>query len=168
MHYFLRLGIKEFVEFCINNFEVIFWTIVEDRTLEPQYEELLKAYHTLGENRPSFGRHWYDQSTYVNPVTRKQDNYLKKLNRLLTDKHCLAKYCHLKDYFLIINLLSYRNILNNSYSAYHPTLYYRQTKSDEFDAEIPYFRHIIQPFFQGLLKSGKIVPKYCAKNDRRD
>ena len=146
LHYFLRPGLKEFLEFYLNNFEVIFWTTAEDRTLEPQYKELLKAFYALGENRPRFGRCWCDQSTYVNLITRKQDCYLKRLNRLLIDKRCLAKYCHLKDYFLIVDPLSYQNVLNNLYSAYHPTMYHRQTKSDEFDAEIPYFRHAVQPF----------------------
>ena len=119
---------------------------MEDRTLELQYEELLKACPALGKNCSRFGRRWYNKSTYVNPITKKQDNYVKRLNRLLTDKRCLAKYCHLKNCFLIIDPLSYRNVLNNPYRAYHPTMYYRQTKSEEFDAEIPYFWLAIQPF----------------------
>ena len=41
MHYFLRLGLKEFLEFCLINFEVIFWTTTDTKTLEPQYEKLL-------------------------------------------------------------------------------------------------------------------------------
>ena len=71
-----------------------------------------------------------------------------------------------EDYFLIVDPLSYWNVLNNSYSAYHPTMYHRQTKSKEFNAKIPYFQHAVQPFFQGLLDSGKTVPQYCAKNNR--
>ena len=35
MHYFLRPGLKEFLEFCLVNFEVIFWTTAESRTLAP-------------------------------------------------------------------------------------------------------------------------------------
>ena len=166
LHYFLRPGLKDFLEFCLNNFEVMFWTTAEDKTLEPQYEELLKVCPALGENRPRFGRFWCNQSTYVNPITRKQDCYLKRLNRLLTDRRSLAKYCHLKDYFLILDLLSYRNVLNNPYNAYHPTMYHRQSKSDEFDAEIPYFWSAVQPFLQRLLDSRKTVPQYCAENDR--
>ena len=158
LHYFLRLGLKEFLEFCLNNFEVMFWTTSEDRPLEPQYEELLKACPALGENCPRFDRHWCDQSTYVNLITKKQDNYLKRLNRLLMNKRCLAEYCHLKDYFLILDPLAY--------IAYHPTMYYRQTKLEEFDAKISYFRHAIQSFLQGLLESGRIVPQYCAENDQ--
>ena len=157
LHYFLRPGLKEFLEFCLNNFEVMFWTTAEDRTLDPQYEELLKACPALGENRLRFGRRWCDQFTYVNLITRKQDCYLKRLNRLLMDKRCLAEYCHLKDYFLIVDLLLYWNVLINPYNAYHPTMYHRQTKSNEFDAKIPYFRHAVQPFLQGLLDSGKTV-----------
>ena len=34
MHYFLRPDLKEFLEFCINNFEMMFSTTTEDRTLE--------------------------------------------------------------------------------------------------------------------------------------
>ena len=167
LHYFLRLGLKEFLEFCLNNFDVIFWTTTKDRTLEPLYEQLLKACPALGENRPRFDRHWYDQSIYGNSITKKQDNYLKRLNRLLTDTRCLAEYCHLKDYFLIVDPLAYCNVFNNPYSAYHPTMYYRQTKSKEFDAKIPYFLHAVQPFLLGLPKSGKIVPQYYAENNRR-
>ena len=35
MHYFLRPSLKEFLEFCLVNFEVIFWTTAESRTLAP-------------------------------------------------------------------------------------------------------------------------------------
>ena len=58
MHYFLRPGLKEFLEFCLVNFEVIFWTTAESRTLAPQYERLLEACPALGENRATLGRRW--------------------------------------------------------------------------------------------------------------
>ena len=35
IHYFLRPGLKEFLEFCLTNFEVIFCTTVDTKTLEP-------------------------------------------------------------------------------------------------------------------------------------
>ena len=76
MHYFLRPGLKEFLEFYLVNFEVIFWTTTESKTLAPQYERLLEACPALGENRATLGRRWCDQSTHLNPVTRKYDNYL--------------------------------------------------------------------------------------------
>ena len=60
LHYFLRPGLKEFLEFYQNDFEVMFSTTTEDRTLERQYEELLKACPALGENRPRFSRSWCD------------------------------------------------------------------------------------------------------------
>ena len=106
MHYFLRLGLKEFLEFCLINFEVIFWSTVDDKMLELQYEKLLQACPTLGENRTTIGRRWYDQSTYLNPITRKYDNYLKRLVRVLTDSRCLSKYCHLQDYFILVDPLA--------------------------------------------------------------
>ena len=166
MHYFLRHGLKEFLEFCLVNFEVIFWTTAESRTLAPQYERLLEACPALGENQATLGRRWCDQSTHLNSVTRKYDNYLKRLDRVLTDKRCLGEYCHLRDYFLLVDPLAYRNVLNNPFSAYHPTMYHRKSKEEEHDAPIPYFRHTVQPFLQGLLDSGKTVQQYCALNDR--
>ena len=166
MHYFLRPGLKEFLEFCLINFEVIFWTTVDTKTLAPQYEKLLHACPALGENRATLGRRWCDQSTYLNPVTKKYDNYLKWLDRVLMDKRCLGKYCHLRDYFLLVDLLAYWNVLNNPFSAYHPTTYHRKSKEEECDAPISYFCHAVQPFLQGLLDSGKTVPRYCAQNDR--
>ena len=60
MHYFLRPGLKEFLEFCLINFEVIFWSTVDDITLESQYEKLLQACPTLDENRTTLGRRWCD------------------------------------------------------------------------------------------------------------
>ena len=166
MHYFLRPGLKEFLEFCLVNFEVIFWTTAESRTLAPQYERLLEACPALGESRATLGRRWCDQSTHLNPVTRKYDNYLKRLDRVLTDRRCLGEYCHLRDYFLLVDPLAYRNVLNNPFSAYHPTMYHRKSKEEERDAPIPYFRRAVQPFLEGLLDSGKTVPQYCAQNDR--
>ena len=166
MHYFLRPSLKEFLEFCLVNFEVIFWTTAEFRTLAPQYERLVQACPALGENRAALGRRWCDQSTHLNPVTRKYDNYLKRLDRVLMDRRCLGEYCHLRDYFLLIDPLAYRNVLNNPFSAYHPTMYHRKSKEEERDAPIPYFRRAVQSFLQGLLDSGKTVPQYCALNDR--
>ena len=166
MHYFLRPGFKEFLEFYLVNFEVIFWTTTESRTLALQYERLLEACPALGENRAALGRRWCNQSTHLNPVTRKYDNYLKRLDKVLMDRRWLGKYCHLRDYFLLVDPLAYRNVLNNPFSAYHPTMYHRKWKEEERDAPILYFCHAVQPFLQGLLDSGKIVPQYCALNDR--
>ena len=166
MHYFLRPGLKEFLEFSLINFEVIFWTIVDTKMLEPHYQKLLEVCPALGENRATLGRRWCNQSTYLNPITRKYDNYLKRLDRVLTDTWCLGKYCHLRDDFLLVDPLAYRNVLNNPFNAYHPTMYHRKSKEEERDAPIPYFRHSVQPFLQGLLDSRKTVLQYCAQNDR--
>ena len=166
MHYFLRPGLKEFLEFCLINFEVIFWTTADTKTLEPQYQKLLEVCPALGENRATLGRRWCDQSSYLNPITKKFDNYLKRLDRVLTDTQCLGEYCHLRDDFLLVDPLAYRNVLNNPFSAYHPTMYHRKSKEEENDSPVPYLRHSVQPFLQGLLDSGKTVPQYCAQNDR--
>ena len=146
MHYFIRPSLKEFLEFCLINLEVIFWSTTDDKTLEPQYEKLLEACPALDNNRATLGRRWCDQLTYLNPITRKYDNYLKQLDRVLTDRQCLGKYYHLRDYFLLVDPLTYRNVLNNPFSAYHPTMYHRKSKEEERDAPIPYFRHAVQPF----------------------
>ena len=95
MHYFLRPGLKEFLEFYLINFEVIFWTIADTKMLEPQYQKLLEVCPVLGENRAILGRRWCDQLSYLNPITRKYDNYLKRLDRVLTDTRCLGEYYHL-------------------------------------------------------------------------
>ena len=148
MNYFLRPGLKEFLEFCLINFEVIFWTIADTKTLEPQYQKLLEVCLALGENQATLGRRWCDQSSYLNLITRKYDNYLKRLDRVLTDT------------------LAYRNVLNNPFSAYHPTMYHRKSKEEERDSLVSYLRHSVQPFLQGLLDFGKTAPQYCAQNDR--
>ena len=166
MHYFLRPGLKEFLEFCLINFEVIFWTTADSKTLEPQYQKLLEVCPTLDENRATLGRRWCDKSSYLNLIIRKYNNYLKRLDRVLTDSLCLVKYCHLRDDFLLVDPLAYRNVLNNPFRAYHPTIYHRKSKEEECDSPIPYFRHSVQPFLQELLDSGKIVPQNCAQNDR--
>ena len=162
-HYFLRPGLKEFLEFCLINFEVIFWTTADTKTLEPQYQKLLEVCPALGENRATLGRRWCDQSSYLNPITKKFDNYLKRLDRVLTDTRCLGEYCHLRDDFLLVDPLAYRNVLNNPFSAYHPTMYHRKSKEEENDSPVPYLRHSVQPFLQGLLDSGNlsrsIVPR---------
>ena len=60
MHYFLRPGLKEFLEFCLINFEIIFWTTADSTTLEPKYQKLLEVCPALGENRATLGRRWCD------------------------------------------------------------------------------------------------------------
>ena len=145
------------MEFCLINFEVIFWTPADTKTLEPQYQKLLEVCPALGENRATLGRRWCDQLSYLNPIIGKYDNYLKWLDRVLTNMWCLSKYCHLRDDFLLVDPLTYRNVLNNPFSAYRPTMYHRKSKEEERNAPIPYCRHSVQPFLQGLLDSGKIV-----------
>ena len=157
MHYFLRPGLKEFLEFCLINFEVIFWTTADTKTLEPEYQKLLEVCPALGENWATLGRKWCDQSSYLNLINRKHDNYLKRLDRVLTDMRCLGEYCRLQDDFLLVDPLAYRNVLNNPFSVYRPTMYHRKSKEEERDAPIPYFRHFVQPFLQGLLDSSKTV-----------
>ena len=133
--------------------------------LEPQYQKLLEACPALGENRATLGRRWCDQSTYLNPITRKYDNYLKRLDRVLTNTRCLDKYYNLQDDFLLVDLLTYRNVVNNPFSTYYPTMYHGKSKEEERDAPISYFRHSVQPFLQGLFDSGKTVPRYCVGGD---
>ena len=135
---------------------------MDNKTLEPQYEKLLKAYPTLGENQTTLGRRWSKLLAYLNPISRKYDNYLKRRDRVFTDRRCLGKYCHLRDYFLLINSLTYRNVLNNLYSAYHPNMYHKKAKEEELDSPIPYLRHAVQPFLEGFLDSNKSVPQCCA------
>ena len=110
------------------NFEVIFWTTADTKTLEPQYQKLLEVCPALGENRAILGRRWCEQSSYLNPITRKYDNYLKRPDRVLTDTRYLGEHCHLRDNFLLVDLLAYRNVLNNPFSAYHPIMYHRKSK----------------------------------------
>ena len=146
MHYFLRPSLKEFLEFCLTNFEVIFWTTTDTKTLEPQYQKLLEVCPALGENRATLGRRWCDQSSYLNPITKNYDNYLKWLDRVLTDTRCLDEYYHLRDDFLLVDPLAYRNVLNNPFSAYHPTMYHRKSKEEERDFPVSYLCHSVQPF----------------------
>ena len=59
---------------------------MDDKTLEPQYEKLLQACSTLDEYRTTLDRRWCDQLAYLNPITRKYNNYLKLLDRVLTNR----------------------------------------------------------------------------------
>ena len=156
MHYFLRPGLKEFLEFCLINFEVIFWTTADTKTLEPQYQKLLEVCPALGENRATLGRRWCDQSFYLNPITKKYDNYLKQLDRVLMDTRCLGKYCHLRDDFLLVDPLAYRNVLNNPFSAYHPTMYHRKSKEEERDSPVLYFVIPFNPSCRDCLTPEKL------------
>ena len=45
-------------------------------------------------------------------------------------------------------------------------MYHRKAKEEELDTPISYLRHVVQPFLQRLLDFDKIVPQYCAQNDR--
>ena len=139
---------------------------MDDKTLEPQYEKLLKACPMLSENQTTLGRRWCDLSAYLNPITRKYNNYLKRLDGVLTNKRFLGKFCHFQDYFLTVDPLTYRNDLNNPYNTYHPNMYHRKAKEEELDASIPYLRHAVQPFLEGLLDSAQTISQYCAQNDR--
>ena len=51
---------------------------------------------------------------------------------ILTDMRCLSKFHHLRDYFLIVDLFADRNVLNNPYNMYHPNMYHRVAKKEEF------------------------------------
>ena len=100
---------------------------MEEETLELHFNRLLKVCLALDKNHPRIGRRWCDWSTYFNSITRKHNNYLKRLNRIFTDMCYLCKFHNLREYFLIVGLFAHCNVLNNLYSAYHPNMYHRAT-----------------------------------------
>jgi hypothetical protein len=79
------------MEFCMANFEVVFWSCEVDERMEAQYDRLVKACPSLRKNpdHPKFARHWCDMSIAINPMTRKADIALKRLSRLFDNTRAL-------------------------------------------------------------------------------
>ena len=72
---------------------------MEKDTLELYHAQLLKVCPVLDENHFWFSRTWCDWWLIFNPVTRKNDIYLKKLNRILMDMHFWANITSVKIIF---------------------------------------------------------------------
>lgn len=162
----LRPGVRQFMEFCTANFEVVFWSCEVDERMEAQYDRLLQACPSLRDNpeRPKFARHWCDMSTAINPRTTKADIALKRLSRLFCDTRALGGTDANIDNTLLIDPFARTCVLNDPYNAFHPTIFTWNSENDE--PGLPYLLRVVQPFLERMKESGLPVQQYCARNDR--
>jgi hypothetical protein len=162
----LRPGVRQFMEFCTANFEVVFWSCEVDERMEAQYDRLVQACPSLSDNpdRPKFGRHWCDMSTAINPRTTKADIALKRLSRLFCDTRALGGTDANSDNTLLIDPFARTCVLNDPYNAFHPTIFTWNSENDE--PGLPYLLRVVQPFLEQMKESGLPVQQYCARNDR--
>jgi hypothetical protein len=162
----LRLGVVQFMEFCTENFGVIFWSTEVDERMEAQYDRLMRACPSLAQNpdRPKFARHWCDMSTSINPRTGKADIALKRLSRLFDDTRALGSIHANKDNTLLIDPFPRTCVLNDPYNGFHPNLF--AWNSENGETGLPYLLRVVQPFLQCMKDSGRPVHQFCALNDR--
>jgi hypothetical protein len=162
----LQPGVLQFMEFCMANFKVVFWSIQVDEIMEAQYNRLLKACPSLAQNPdcPKFARHWCDMSIAINPVTRKTDIALKRLSCLFDDTRALGSTHANRVNTLLIDPFPRTCVLNDPYNGFHPNLFSWNSENEE--PGLPYLLRVVQPFLQRMKDSGRPIHQFCALNDK--
>jgi hypothetical protein len=135
----LRPGVVQFMEFCMANFGVVFWSTEVDERMEAQYDRLMRAYSSLAQNpnRPKFARHWCDMSTSINPRTGKANIALKRLSHLFDDTRALGSTHANKDNSLLIDPYSRTCVLNDPYNGFHLNLFAWNSENGETGPGMP-------------------------------
>jgi hypothetical protein len=158
-HTRVRDGLREFLVHCTSNFNVVFWTSTNADNLERHFATLFSHAPGFGKDCPRFAQNWYDVSTYTDPDNVERPFFLKHLARLLGDSMGLGGRGATAENTLLMDDLSYKNVLNDPYNVVHPqTFTYFMEKNTK---KKPYLTYQLWPFPKGLKDSGLLVLVYC-------
>ena len=155
----LRPGLEKFLEFCLDNFEVVFWSCVQEK----RFQILWKALQQRCPRLDAKVRYKFDQSfceTCVHKASR--EFYLKRLQTLFDLDDGLKGTGASSINTLLVDDSPYKNVANTPWNAVHPTPYTFESKESENKRN--YLVGELIPWLTSLKESKLPVPEYCQKH----
>ena len=127
--YSFREDIGEFLEFCMRNFEVVFWSCCNQRNLKAIFQALKNVCNRNCWREVQrcclFDQEWCDIICDSNgaPVSEGLYFFVKTLDTLFQHPDGLKGSGALADYTLLIDDSPYKNVRNNMWNVVHPLPY---------------------------------------------
>lgn len=162
-----RPGLEEFLNWCLNGqFEIVFWSSVQERNLKPRIEFLVKSVPRL-ELTPflQFGQSTCLVSKYRDPENPDRPYFLKSIRHLLLQSPELVSRGANEDNMLLIDDTPYKNIPNHPFSAFHPPQCTESTEKNLRGTK-PYLTRVLQVLLYNLWMSGHRVQDFIKTNER--
>ena len=164
--YSFREDVGEFLEFCMKNFEVVFWSCCNKRNLKAMFQALKNVcsrncWREVQRCR-SYDQEWCDLicDSSGAPVSEGPYFFVKTLDTLFQHPDGLKGSGASADNTLLIDDSPYKNVRNNMWNVVHPLLY----QSVNELAGTAWFPHQLIPWLRRLKHSGQMVPRFCEAN----
>jgi len=120
----------------------------------------------IGDNYLAFGNEMCDMSTYRDPNNAKRPHYLKHLAQIIGIVLQLYNSGASISNSLIVDHITYRNILNLPYNAVHPPPCTMYSEAKIKEPKLSYLQNTMIPFLEALLSFGLLVPEFCELNSK--
>ena len=127
--YSFREDVGEFLEFCMRNFEVVFWSCCNQRNLKAMIQALKNVcsrnYWREVQRCCSYDQEWCDLicDSSGAPVSEGPYFFVKTLDTLFQHPDGLKGSGTSADNTLLFDDSPYKNVRNNMWNAVHPSLY---------------------------------------------
>ena len=164
--YSFREDIGEFLEFCMKNFEVVFWSCYNQKNLKAMFQALKNVcsrncWRDVQRCR-SYDQEWCDLicDSSGAPISEGPYFFVKTLDTLFQHPDGLKGSGASADNTLLIDDSPYKNVRNNMWNAVHPSSY----QSVNEPAGTAWFRHQLIPWLHCLKHLGQTVPRFCEAN----
>jgi hypothetical protein len=158
----VRDGVGSFLKFCLENFEVSFWSCCRRRRMNTLLAEIQKKCPVSLEYCKKFDQSWCD--TVTNPegssLPRDRSYYLKTLATIFSSPDGLRDTGAGAESTLLVDDTPYKNVRNNRWNAVHPTAFIGAFPQRSFG----YLEHQLMPWLRRLKESGQTVPEFCRNN----
>lgn len=162
----VREGVEEFLEACIQNFEVVFWSACNRGNLNAMFEEIANycSPQCMAAVRACriFDQDWCDPIVTAKGthVQKGPHFWVKPLDTLFGHADGLKGTGATPDNTLLIDDSPHKNVKNNMWNAIHPLPYNSSIEGSGSN----FFRNELLPWLMRLKESGQTVPRFCEMN----
>lgn len=162
-----RPGLTELLDWCLDhseNFEVCFWSCVVERNLAPRIDFIREKVPRLPDNCLAFDQSMCLESAHRDEGDPSKPLFLKSIAHLLANSPDLVGRGATEENVLLIDDSPYKNVLNDPFSAFHPTSCTQYSEAKLKPGSKPFFLQVLKPLLQKLLNSWKSVPDFFKAN----
>jgi hypothetical protein len=160
----VRDGVGAFLQFCLENFEVSFWSCYRIRKMGELLAVLQKHCPVFLKYYKLFDKSYCDIVTNANgtPVLTPGPYFMKTLATMLTNPDGLRDTSAHPENTLIVDDSPHKNVRNNMWNVVHPTAFI----GSHSQRSLEYLEHELMPWLRRMKESGQTVPDYCRNNLR--
>ena len=158
----VRDGVGPFLKFCLENFEVSFWSCCRSRRMKSLLAEIQKHCKVSLEFCMTFDQSWCDTVTKEDgsSLGGEKPYFLKTLATIFRSAEGLRDTGARPENTLLVDDSPYKNVRNNRWNAVHPEPFIGAHPQ----RSVGYLQRELMPWLRRLKESGQTVPEYCRNN----